>query len=256
MLAFLEILIAGRYGIDKRIIDIWDKPSAWRTDCWQKSTCCCASGVGMDQKEAEQIAVNSSAIQKRLAKHNQSKHALELLTVQEDEDDPDHPDLHTKVDKKHPLGPTCSFIDDTGGCALHRLAEDGIGHAIWGLKPEGCIMYPLVSHDKASLVEVYGVSPAQVGDDIEVLSFEASAEVAHKQQCCFADGDTPFHELIAPVMNYKFGSSVKDSLYRAVRAYQDGRDVGWLKIPYNEKTADVVELKWCSCQAKETKDQS
>ncbi len=171
---------------------MWDKPSSWRTDCWQKSTCCCASGVGLDQSEAEQLAVNSSAIQKRLATHNQGMHVLELLACKEDDDDPDHPDIHTKVDKHHPLGPTCAFIDDSGACALHKLADDGIGRSGWGLKPEGCIMYPLVTHDRASLVENYGISDAQIGDDIEVLGFEASAEVALNQQCCFGDGDTAF----------------------------------------------------------------
>ncbi len=247
---FLELLTAGRYGISKSVIDLWEKPSAWRTDCWQKSTCCCGSGVGLDQTEAEKIVLNSSAVQKRLAKHNQGKHALELLECKEDPDDPDHPDLHTKADDAHPLGSTCIFIDDEGGCALHRLAEDGIGHGQWGLKPEGCIMYPLVTHDRSSLVETYGISEAQIGEDIEVLSFEASAEVAHNQQCCFGDGDVPFHQLIEPVTDYKFGTSVKESLYKAVRAYLDGREVGWLKLPYDERQVDVVELKWCSCQPK------
>lgn len=245
---FLEILLVARYGVCKKLIDVWDKPSSWRTDCWQKSTCCCASGVGLDQSEAEELAVNSSAIQKRLATHNQEMHVLELLECKEDDDNPDHPDIHTKVDKHHPLGPTCAFIDDSGACALHKLADDGIGRCGWGLKPEGCIMYPLVSHDRPSLVENYGISDAQIGDDIEVLGFEASAEVALNQQCCFADGDTPFHELIESVIIYKFGSSVKESLYKAVRAYLDGREVGWLKLPYDEKEVEVVEFKWCNCQ--------
>ncbi len=243
---FLELLTAGRFAVCRSVLDIWEKPTAWRTDCWQKSTCCCASGVGLDQSEVEKIAVNSSAVQKRLAKHNQDKHALELFDCKEDPDDPEHPDLHTKTDDEHPLGSTCVFIDDEGACALHKLAEDGIGHCQWGLKPEGCIMYPLVTHDRTSLVEAYGISEAQIGEDLEVLSFEASAEVAYNQQCCFGDGDIPFHKLIEPVIVYKFGTSVKESLYKAVRAYLDNREVGWLKLPYDERKADVTPLKWCS----------
>lgn len=252
---FLELLIAGRYAIDRQIIELWNRPSAWRSDCWQKSTCCCASGVGLDQHEAEQIALNSSAVQKRLATHNQDKHALELLECSEDPDDPDHPDIHTKIDRDHPLGPTCTFIDDQGACALHKLADDGIGRCGWGLKPEGCIVYPLAVLDKAGLIETYGLSPAQIGENIEVLSLEANAKVAHAQQCCFADGDTPFHELIEPTVIYKFGTSVKDSLYKAVNAYLEGREVGWLKLPYDEKKADIAEFNWCSCQPKKENEE-
>lgn len=239
---FLEILLVGRYGITKDLVDFWNKKVGW-TDCWCKKSCCCSHGVQMGQDEAERIALNATSVTPYLAKHNQNLHVLQCLELDEEDLDEDgDPTISTKVDEEHPMGPTCMFIGDDGACALHRVAADKVGHAVFGLKPEACIMYPLRTYTSDDLVEEYGITQAQIGEELTVLGFDKFSEVAQEKKFCLVKGDKPFHESVSDSLGAVLGTSVRDSLHKAVQAYHSGREVGWLKVPYDPEYADEVEI--------------
>jgi len=227
------IIVGGRYGITQELADLWEEKVSFKSDTVCGSSVKGERGALLRDDEGEHLAINASVISSKLPKWCAHLHPLELLEYENG--------IETKLALSgHPKGEVCSFMDKDGECILKSLKNDGVGHVTYGLQPSSCALYPLALYNKIDLVDVFGVSEHQIGDDFVLITLDILS--TNEVTDYIIQGDTPLHELIANPLKFVLGTTVKDMVYKTVAKYRKDEQVGRLTLKLgNEMDLTVIK---------------